>query len=273
MARRNAMNPRARCTFHQITQTDSQGENLRACTTVAPVAIKNSVLRLPKRDQNGRISRILCEVAEGGGEAFPCARRASRGPSDVRRRRVSGRRELCRKYAFVADEARELRQEAPSAPRVEDARANDTDGMRLTTTALSEVARLSPFDRSDGKRRRGSYQALEAVSVRGQCRASRLGEDLDDYRQRCWVHSQGDSYRFGWEEKAHHALHRPRAKFKFVPARGYRPEKGEIRFDLFLPNHARGRSVAHSRFLIFLPACVPQVGGCGRARRSCTTSI
>jgi len=25
----------------------------------------------------------------------------------------------------------------------------------------------------------------------------------------------------------------PEAKFKFVPARGYRPEKGEIRFDMF----------------------------------------
>jgi hypothetical protein len=54
-----------------------------------------------------------------------------------------------------------------------------------------------------------------------------------DYRKRIWVTRKGihiDRMGSAWLIKR---FIDPDAKFKFVPARGYRPEKGEIRFDMF----------------------------------------
>jgi hypothetical protein len=39
----------------------------------------------------------------------------------------------------------------------------------------------------------------------------------------------------------------PKATFKFVPAKGYVPEAGEPRFDMFEAEFTHGETAAHSR--------------------------
>jgi hypothetical protein len=58
-------------------------------------------------------------------------------------------------------------------------------------------------------------------------------KSLADYRKRTWVTRKGihiDRVASAWLIRRFIDTD---AEFKFVPARGYRPEKGEIRFDMF----------------------------------------
>jgi hypothetical protein len=206
----------------------------RRLQRVGAVAIKNSVYVLPKSDQTLEdFQWILREIAEGGGEASVCEAGFVEGLSDSQIEALF-RAARDADYASIADEAKELRKKLHPRRAGEDARSElETDASRLRKR-LAEVATLDFFDSLGRQTAEGLVSSLEArVRPANNVERQESVKDLDDYRKRVWVTRKGihiDRMGSAWLIKRF--IDRD-AKFKFVQARGYRTEKGEIRFDMF----------------------------------------
>jgi hypothetical protein len=232
----------------------------RRLQRVGAVAIKNSVYVLPKSDQTLEdFQWILREIAEGGGEASLCEAGFVEGLSDSQIEALF-RAARDADYASIADEARELSKKHHPRRADEDARSElETDVSRLRKR-LAEVAALDFFDSLGRQTAEGLVSSLEArVRPANNVERQESEKDLVDYRKRVWVTRKGihiDRIGSAWLIKR---FIDPDAKFKFVPARGYRPEKGEIRFDMFDAEftHEGDRCT----FEVLIARLVPNVGG------------
>ena len=206
----------------------------RRLQRVGAVAIKNSVYVLPKSDQTLEdFQWILREIVESGGEASLCEAGFVEGLSDSQIEALF-RAARDADYASIADEARELSKNLHPRRADEDTRSElETDASRLRKR-LSEVAALDFFDSLGRQTAEGLVSSLEArVRPADSVERHDSVKHLVDYRKRVWVTRKGihiDRMGSAWLIKR---FIDPDAKFKFVPARGYRPEKGEIRFDMF----------------------------------------
>ncbi|MDB5108381.1 MAG: ChrB protein, partial [Candidatus Binatus sp.] len=232
----------------------------RRLQRVGAVAIKNSVYVLPKSDQTLEdFQWILREIAEGGGEASLCEAGFVEGLSDSQIEALF-RAARDADYGSIADEARELSKKFHPRRADEDARSElETDASRLRKR-LAEVAALDFFDSLGRQTAEGLVSSLEA-RVRSADNVERREsvEDLADYRKRVWVTRKGihiDRMGSAWLIKRSID---PDARFTVVPARGYRPEKGEIRFDMFDAEftHEGDRCT----FEVLIARLVPNVGG------------
>jgi hypothetical protein len=205
----------------------------RRLQRVGAVAIKNSVYVLPKSDQTLEdFQWIIREITEGGGDASLCEAGFVEGLSDGQIEALF-RAARDADYAAIADEARELRKKHHPR-RAEDARSElETDASRLRKR-LAEVAALDFFDSLGRQTAEGLVSSLEArVRPADNVEPHDSVRDLADYRKRVWVTRKGihiDRMGSAWLIRR---FIDSDAKFKFVPARGYRPEKGKIRFDMF----------------------------------------
>jgi hypothetical protein len=232
----------------------------RRLQRVGAVAIKNSVYVLPKSDQTLEdLQWILREIAEGGGEASLCEAGFVEGLSDSQIEALF-RAARDADYASIADEARELSKKLHPRRADEDARSElETDASRLRKR-LAEVAALDFFDALGRQTAEGLVSNLEArVRSADNVERHESVEDLADYRKRVWVTRKGihiDRMGSAWLIKR---FIDPDAKFKFVPARGYRPEMGEIRFDMFDAEftHEGDRCT----FEVLIARLVPNAGG------------
>jgi hypothetical protein len=206
----------------------------RRLQRVGAAAIKNSVYVLPKRDQTLEdFQWIAREIAEGGGEASICEAGFVEGLSDGR---IEALFRVARDadYAAIADEARELSKKHNPRRANEDTRSElETDASRLRKR-LGEVAALDFFDSLGRQTAEGLVSSLAArVRSADNAEPRESVKDLADYQKRVWVTRKAihiDRMGSAWLIKR---FIDPDARFKFVPARGYRPEKGAIRFDMF----------------------------------------
>jgi hypothetical protein len=232
----------------------------RRLQRVGSVAIKNSVYVLPKSDQTLEdFQWILREIAEGGGEASLCEAGFVEGLSDSQIEALF-REARDADYASIADEARELSKKHHPRRADEDARSElETDASRLRKR-LAEVAALDFFDALGRQTAEGLVSSLEArVRPADNVERHESAKDLANYRKRVWVTRKGihiDRMGSAWLIKR---FIDPDARFKFVPARGYRPEKGEIRFDMFEAEftHEGDRCT----FEVLIARLAPDVGG------------
>lgn len=206
----------------------------RRLQRVGAVAIKNSVYVLPRSEQTLEdFQWIVREIAEGGGDASLCEAGFVEGLSDSQIEALF-RAARDADYAAIADEARTLAKKHRPRRGDEDARDElEADASRLRKR-LAEVAALDFFDSLGRQTAEGLVSSLEA-RLRPTNGVERHESDkgLAEYRQRVWVTRKGihiDRVASAWMIRR---FVDPDAKFKFVPARGYRPEKGEIRFDMF----------------------------------------
>jgi hypothetical protein len=206
----------------------------RRLQRVGAVAIKNSVYVLPRSDQTLEdFQWIVREIAEGGGDASLCEAGFVEGLSDNQIEALF-RAARDADYAAIADEARTLAKKHHPRRSDEDARDElETDASRLRKR-LAEVAALDFFDSLGRQTAEGLVSSLETRlwPANGVERHESV-KGLAEYRKRVWVTRKGihiDRVASSWLIKR---FIDPDAKFKFVPARGYRPEKGEIRFDMF----------------------------------------
>jgi hypothetical protein len=206
----------------------------RRLQRVGAVAIKNSVYVLPRSDQTLEdFQWIVREIAEGGGDASLCEAGFVEGLSDSQIEALF-RAARDADYAAIADEARELAKK--HRPRRGDKDTRDeleADASRLRKR-LADVAALDFFDSLGRQTAEGLVSSLEA-RLRPATGVERheSSKGLATYRERLWVTRKGihiDRVASAWLIRR---FIDPDAKFKFVPARGYRPEKGEIRFDMF----------------------------------------
>jgi len=201
------------------------------------VAVKNAVHALPMSEGTQEdFEWLLREIVEGGGEAFLCETRLIDGLTDEHVQKLFDEARDA-DYAEIAKETRSLiRSLRPklNADAINEARAQ---AARLRKR-LAEIASIDFF---------GAIGRVSAEGLLGELEA-RLTEDepvttmakvdpkssaREALRGKTWVTRQGvhiDRIASAWLIRK---FIDPDARFKFVMGKGYQPDQGELRFDMF----------------------------------------
>ncbi|HLY38336.1 MAG TPA: chromate resistance protein ChrB domain-containing protein [Candidatus Binatia bacterium] len=200
----------------------------RRLQTMGAVAIKNSVYVAPKTDQTQEdFEWLLREIVDGGGDASLCEARFIEGLQDEHVEALfNAAREA--DYRQVADEARAIAERSPAAGS---GLAADAEIERLRRR-LRAIGDIDFFGAPGREIAEGLVGDLER-QLRAPIEAVTRGAAPERYRGRTWVTRKGvhiDRIASAWLVRR---FVDPDAEFKFVPARGYRPESGELRFDMF----------------------------------------
>jgi hypothetical protein len=202
----------------------------RRLQRVGAVAVKNSVYVLPISDTTLEdFQWILREITEGGGDASLCEAGFVEGLNDSQIELLF-RAARDADYTTVAEEARELSKKLLS-------RRGGSSSVELEASVsklrnrLTEIVAIDFFDSLGRQTAEGLLSSLERV-----VQPVEQGDPvttMEEYRGSTWVTRKGihvDRMASAWLVRR---FIDERAKFKFVPARGYQPSKGEIRFDMF----------------------------------------
>jgi hypothetical protein len=188
----------------------------RRLQALGAVAVKNAVYALPAGPQAQEdFEWVLKEIGEGGGEGLIVEARLIDGLTDEAARALfSTAREA--DYRALAKEIRAIDQDASPAQvarlRAEAARiaAIDFFGANGREDVEARLAALSAGDAA-----RPALRPI--VPVPGQVWVTRRNVHVDRIGSAWLIRRFID----------------PDAVFKFVAAKGYRPRKGELRFDMF----------------------------------------
>jgi hypothetical protein len=193
--------------------------------------VKNAVHVLPATaEAQEDFAWLRREIVEGSGEAMVCEARFVDGLSD---REIQ---ELFRQareadYQALAEEARALAAalEAPAA--VEQTTEAGRQLARLRTR-LGQIVAIDFFGASGREVVDGLLGGLEATLGAAE-EAPATPAAHGRLEGRVWVTRQGvqvDRIASAWLIRR---FVDPRASFKFVPPKGYAPQQGELRFDMF----------------------------------------
>ena len=213
---------------------------------IGAVAIKNAVHALPMNEETQEdFEWLLREIREGGGEAFVCEARLIDGLSDEEVRALFDRARDA-DYAELAKQAQALAKEAQGLAQSRRRKAGAKAGGDAATELRAQVARL--------RKRLGEIATIDFFGAIGRERAeellggleAQLDKDapvagktstqpnlLETLRNRTWVTREGvyaDRIASAWLIRR---FIDPEARFKFVSGKGYRPQEGELRFDMF----------------------------------------
>ena len=204
----------------------------RRLQRVGAVAIKNSVYVMPRSDQSLEdFQWTVREITDGGGDAWICEAAFVEGISNDQVEALF-RAARDAEYAAISEEAREFARKFTGGRRLKQENAGELEsGVARLRRRLAEVVAIDFFDGLGRQSAEGLVASLEArlnPDASGDVAASR-----SEYRGRVWVTRKGihvDRMASAWLIKR---FIDPRARFRFVPARGYQAQKNEIRFDMF----------------------------------------
>lgn len=222
--------------IHQIPPTPAylRVKTGRHLHRIGAVAIKNSVYALPLDDETQEdLQWVLREIVKGGGDASIVEARFVDGLSDEQ---VIALFQAAREadYREIAGQARAAAAAFPKRGAVPESRRAELAGQlaRLRRRA-TELAAIDFFGAPGREVVEGLLSGMEARmrTVEGTEPVKAL--DRGQHRGRTWVTRAGikvDRMASAWLIRR---FIDPEARFKFVPAKGYRPEKGELRFDMF----------------------------------------
>jgi hypothetical protein len=176
------------------------------------IAIKNTVYVLPNNEQSREdFQWLVQEIVRGGGEALVCEARLVVGLRD-------------RDLEDLINRARNADYLALSG------KARRKGGASRLKKRLSEIVAID-FFAAPG--RAAAEQAVAGKTPRPAGDSPGRRVRREDYRKRTWVTRQGvgiDRMGCAWLIRR---FIDPAARFKFVPAKGYRPKAREVRFDMF----------------------------------------
>lgn len=185
---------------------------------IGAIPLKNSVYVLPNTPESLEDFQWLQrEVEEGGGEATVCSASLLAGITEDEVKEMF-RRERDGDYEEITRTIGEIDQDGLTQEEIERLRHR-----------LDEIVALDFFDAPG---RVGAEHALRALEARFRSTSERAAAPEFD-PGRTWVTRQGvhvDRIASAW------LIRRsidPSAEFKFVPADGYEPQPGELRFDMF----------------------------------------
>lgn len=207
----------------------------RRLQRIGAVAIKNSVYALPQAEQSmEHFQWLVREIVAAGGEASVCEAAFVDGLSDGQIETLF-RTARGAEYAGIADEAGELLRGLPSGRALDpDRRAEAESAVARLRRRLDEITAIDFFgsplrDPAEDTLRRVEAR-MRAPSGRpgGASRAGRSKESA-----RTWVTRKGvyiDRIGSGWLIRR---FIDPKARFRFVEERGYKPRSGDVRFDMF----------------------------------------
>jgi len=195
---------------------------------IGAVAIKNTVYVLPAADSSLEdFQWALREIRDGGGEANLFEARVIEGLSDAEVQQLfsTARDE---EYAGVAAEAKELLKAASKKRRDVAQIAAELQRLRKRTTGIRT---LDFFAAPKGH---AAAALLDDIEQRlAGSPPPPPDREKETYHARTWVTRSGvhvDRMASAWLIKRF--IDRE-ATFKFVPAKGYSPATGEVRFDMF----------------------------------------
>ena len=190
----------------------------RRLQRLGAVALKNSVYLLPRRTETREDFEWLArEIQAEGGEATLCHGALLAGTSDEEVETMF-RTERDTDYAAIERDARAL------AGRGEPTE----DELARLRRRLEETERIDWFDAPG---RAAAERALAGAASSPAPEAAEAG--ASPVRGATWVTRTGikvDRISSAWLIRR---FIDPAARFKFVPAKGYRPIAGELRFDMF----------------------------------------
>ncbi len=223
--------------IHQIPPTPAylRVKIGRHLARTGAVAIKNSVYALPRNDETQEdFQWVLREIVKGGGDASIVEARFIEGLSDEQ---VIGLFQAAREadYRELADQARAVAAAFPKRGSVPENRRAELAGQvaRLRQRA-TELAAIDFFGAPGREVVEGLLSGMEArMRTVGGSEPAKASLDVAQHRGRTWVTRTGikvDRMSSAWLIRK---FIDPEARFKFVPAKDYRPEKGELRFDMF----------------------------------------
>ena len=202
---------------------------------IGAVGLRGAVYVLPNRDECVELFEWLArELSELGGQASLCEGRFldPANDADIERRFVEARDE---DYAQLAAEAKLLAKQVTGkrVPAARLAAAAETHAKLMRR--LDEIVAID-FMNAPG---RGTAEGLLASIARALPREDgpvAVGAKLDVIerpRGATWVTRTGvhvDRIASAWLIRR---FIDPQARLKFVPAKGYQPQDGELRFDMF----------------------------------------
>ncbi len=202
---------------------------------IGAVAIKNSVYALPHDEETQEdFQWVLREIVKGGGDASIVEARFVEGLSDVQ---VVGLFQTAREadYRDLVQQARAAAAALPARGKVPDSRRAEHAGqIARLRQRVAELAAIDFFGAPGREVVEGILSGAEArMRTDEGTEQTKPVLDAADYRGRTWVTRTGikvDRMASAWLIRR---FIDPEARFKFVPAKGYRPEKGELRFDMF----------------------------------------
>ena len=208
----------------------------RRLQRLGAVPVKNSVYVLPKNDQTQEdFQWVLREVVESGGDASLCEARFVDGLSDdevmqlFRSAREDDYQEISRDLERIATSlSKKTKIDTESRKRL----ALELERIHKRMT---EVVAIDFFNAPGREGAEGLLFTLDARLQEGSPagKAAKAKQQLQDFRNRTWVTRKGihvDRMASAWLIRR---FIDPNARFKFVPAKGYQPEPGEMRFDMY----------------------------------------
>ena len=209
----------------------------RRLQRLGAVAIKNSVYVLPKNDQTQEdFQWVLREIMEGAGDASLCEARFVDGLSDDQ---VEALFQVAREadYGQLVEQSRHLAETLPLKSKVdEEGRAHLEIDLARLKRRLAEVVAIDFFGAPGREAAEGLLSGVEA-RIRGKKPSAQRPKSGPSQRAKLqgktWVTRKGlhvDRMASAWMVRRFIDLD---ARFKFVPAKGYKPLADEIRFDMF----------------------------------------
>ena len=207
----------------------------RRLQAMGAVAVKGAVYALPLDDQTQEDFRWLVqEIIAGGGEATLCEARFIDGLSDQQVRDLfDAARDA--DYDALAREAGALADELAVQPE------RPANGQRQLARLRRQLTQIVGMDFFGANGRQAAEAALAALEARlaepapdVERKEALSGDDgLGGLQGRTWVTRQGvhvDRIASAWLVRR---FIDPEASFRFVPSKGYVPQPGEVRFDMF----------------------------------------
>jgi hypothetical protein len=210
----------------------------RRLQRLGAVPLKNSVYLLPDNEQAREdFEWIRREIKAGGGDASICGARFIEGLTDAQGAALfHAARDT--DYAALVDEATRLRRNLGVAHRgaagaVTVPAAAVVDRLRRRLVDIEAIDFLKAPGRQKAVRAIAELEREVDVRSRPVPSADRKKWSRPGVRGRTWVTRQGihvDRMASAWLIRR---FIDPKARFRFVPSRGHRPSRGEIRFDMF----------------------------------------
>jgi hypothetical protein len=202
----------------------------RRLQRLGAVAIKNTVYALPRTEQALEdFEWVLREILGAGGHGAICEAVFVGGLSDLE---VEGlfRQERAAEYGEIVREGRALLERAPSPQNHTEVRA----ALVRLRKRHQEVRTIDFVGAPEAAAAETVLRDIERELVQGEPAASTKEQTMNEHpRGRTWVTRKGvyiDRIASAWLIRR---FIDPKARFKFVAGRGYKPAKNELRFDMF----------------------------------------
>ena len=203
----------------------------RRLQKIGAVPVKNGAYVLPNSEQSLEDLHWLArEIMENGGDASVCEATFIEG---VTNRDVIQLFHAAREvdYVQVLEEARGLDDELK--PASVDAGVETASIASRLAKMRQRLTDIESIDFFSSPARKPVDSLLAQIETKLRKIPIRKTQQQGDYSGRTWVTRKGihvDRIASAWLIRR---FVDPAAKFKFVPGKGYRPEPGEVRFDMF----------------------------------------